>query len=43
MNNLTQTDWTNSGSPIIATNNTATASDIIGADHQRFYRVVLLP
>ena len=41
--NLTQPNWTNSGSPITATNTTAAASDIVGPDRQRFYRVALLP
>ena len=40
---LTQGTWTDSGSTIHATNTTATASDAIGSDSQRFYRVVLLP
>ena len=41
--NLAQPNWTNAGSPITATNTTASASETIGADRQRFYRVVLLP
>jgi len=41
--NLTQTNWRALGLPIAATNVTATGSDTIGADRQRFYRVVLLP
>jgi O-glycosyl hydrolase len=40
--NLAQNAWINSGSPIIATNSTATASEII-SNSQEFYRVVLLP
>ena len=40
---LTQTNWSNSGELITATNTTATASDVIGADRQRYYRVVLSP
>ena len=40
---LIQTNWTDLAAPITATNTTATASDIIGADRQRFYRVVLSP
>ena len=40
---LIQTNWTDLGNPITATNATATASDTIGPDRQRFYRVVLLP
>jgi uncharacterized repeat protein (TIGR03803 family) len=35
--------WTNSGPSITATNVTATGSDTIAADPQRFYRLVLLP
>jgi len=41
--NLTQTNWSNTGGLITATNSTASASDTIGADSQRFYRVVLSP
>ena len=41
--NLTQTNWVDFGDPVIATNSTASASDVIGPDRQRFYRVVLLP
>jgi uncharacterized repeat protein (TIGR03803 family) len=41
--NLGQADWINLGSPFTATNGTATASDTIGPDPQRLYRVVLLP
>jgi RHS repeat-associated protein len=41
--NLTQSSWNNSGSPTTATNSTAAASDAIGQDLERFYRVVLLP
>ena len=37
--NLTQPNWTDSVSPIVATNNTASASDSFGPDRQRFYRV----
>ena len=40
---VTQTNWTNAGGPVTATNTSATASDIIGPDRQRFYRVVLIP
>jgi len=40
---LTQTDWVNTSNPVIATNDTATASAVIGPDPQRFYRVQLLP
>jgi len=37
-----QTTWGDLGGPLIATNTTASASDVIGPDRQRFYRVVLL-
>ena len=40
---LAQTNWINLGSPFTATDGTATASDTIGPDAQRLYRVVLLP
>lgn len=40
--NLSPANWQNLGDPITATNVTATASDIIGPDPNRFYRVVLL-
>jgi alpha-tubulin suppressor-like RCC1 family protein len=40
--NLTQTNWTNLGAPISATNNIVTASDVAPADRYRFYRVVLM-
>jgi hypothetical protein len=40
---LTQTNWTNSGGPRTATNTTMTTSSNVGADAQRFYRVLLLP
>jgi uncharacterized repeat protein (TIGR03803 family) len=38
----TQSNWTNSGPPMTATNDTATASDVIGPDQRRFYRVAQL-
>jgi uncharacterized repeat protein (TIGR03803 family) len=41
--NLNQLTWSNLGGPITAANATATASDMIGPDPQRFYRVMLLP
>ncbi len=41
--NLTQTNWSNTGGLITATNSTASASDTIGAALQHFYRVVLSP
>jgi len=40
---ITQTNWNNLGSAFNATNTSATVSDIIAPDQQRFYRVVLLP
>jgi glucose/arabinose dehydrogenase/plastocyanin len=42
-NTLDQTDWTNWGPPLIATNSLMSSSDAIGPDPQRFYRVVPLP
>jgi hypothetical protein len=41
--NLTRTNWVNLGTAMIATNSTVSASDTLGPDPQRFYRVVLLP
>jgi uncharacterized repeat protein (TIGR03803 family) len=41
--NLTTAAWTNLGNLIIATNTVATASDPIGSNTRRFYRVILLP
>ncbi len=41
--NLGQTNWINVGSPCLATSGTASASEAIGPDPQRLYRVVLLP
>jgi hypothetical protein len=35
--------WTDLGSPVTATSNTATTADVVGADSQRFYRVRLWP
>ena len=43
LTDLTQTNWSSSGGLITATNSTSTASDTIGADRQRYYRVVLSP
>jgi hypothetical protein len=40
---LGQTNWINLGSPLTATDGTATDSDTIGPDPQRLYRVVLSP
>ena len=39
--NLLQTNWINLGSVITATNFTATATNLIGPDPQRFYRLQL--
>ena len=41
--NLIQTTWNSLGDPITATNGTITASDAIGPDPQRFYRVGVVP
>jgi uncharacterized repeat protein (TIGR03803 family) len=41
--NLSQTNWLYAGSPFKATNSFTTASDSVGSDPQRFYRVALLP
>jgi hypothetical protein len=40
--NLAQNAWTDLGSPIAATNSTASAFDAM-SNSQKFYRVVLLP
>jgi len=40
---LTSTNWSPLGDPVMATNTTASASDVIGPDRQRFYRILLLP
>jgi len=40
---LKQSNWSNLGNPLTATNVAATASDTIGSDPQRFYRVMALP
>lgn len=40
--NLGTTNWVNLGSAIVATNSTATISDPVGPDGQRYYRAVLL-
>jgi uncharacterized repeat protein (TIGR03803 family) len=40
---VTAPDWTNLGTSITATAATLTASDPIGANAQRYYRVVLVP
>ena len=41
--NLTAPNWQDLGSPVTATNNTVSASDAVGADGQRFYRVRSVP
>jgi Concanavalin A-like lectin/glucanases superfamily len=41
--NLAADDWKDLGLPITATNNTASASDTLGSDERRFYRVLLSP
>jgi uncharacterized repeat protein (TIGR03803 family) len=41
--NLSQNNWLNLGSPLPATNNAMTLSDPIGANPQRFYRILLVP
>jgi hypothetical protein len=41
--NLSQTNWSNLRSPILATNGTMSASDPTAPDRQRFYRITLLP
>jgi hypothetical protein len=38
--NLSQSAWSDLRGPITATNSTAAASDSIGPDRQRFYRVL---
>ena len=40
--NLASTKWINFGPRVTATSGTASASDFIGPDEERFYRVVLL-
>jgi hypothetical protein len=40
---LNQTNWNVLGSPVTATDSMLTASDTLGAQSQRFYRVMLLP
>jgi uncharacterized repeat protein (TIGR03803 family) len=41
--NLSTTNWFNLGSSITATGGIVTASDLLGGNSQRFYRVILLP
>ena len=40
---LNPPNWLDLGSPVTATKSTASASDLIGPDQRRFYRVALLP
>jgi hypothetical protein len=40
---LNSANWDNLSSSITATNGTLSASDFLGPDAQRYYRVVLLP
>jgi uncharacterized repeat protein (TIGR03803 family) len=40
---LSSTNWINLGASTLATNGSMSASDSVGTDLQRFYRVVLLP
>jgi hypothetical protein len=35
--------WTNLGDLVLATNGTATYSDVTAPDPQRFYRLILIP
>ena len=41
--NLNSTNWLNSGSPIVTSGGPVTASDPTGTDHQRFYRILVMP
>jgi uncharacterized repeat protein (TIGR03803 family) len=41
--NLSSGNWTNFGSAVTAANTTLGASDTIGSNSQKFYRVILLP
>ena len=41
--NLAQPGWLNLGAPIPGTNVFVTASDAVGANPQRFYRLSILP
>jgi uncharacterized repeat protein (TIGR03803 family) len=41
VSDLSSTNWTNLGNPILAPNAVMTTSDVIGSGSQRFYRVVL--
>jgi len=40
---LTQAAWTDLGAPIVATNTTCLATDAIGTNAQRFYRLGVQP
>jgi hypothetical protein len=37
---LSQTNWTDFGDRIVATNDSASASNVVGPEPRRFYRVV---
>jgi uncharacterized repeat protein (TIGR03803 family) len=41
--NLTQTNWSNLGGPVVATNGVGSQTDDAPVDPQRFYRVYLVP
>jgi hypothetical protein len=41
--NLNPSNWTNWGGAILASNATITVTNLIGLDHARFYRAVVLP
>ena len=40
---LASATWTNLGSPITATSGTISATDTLGPDQRRFYRVIVQP
>jgi len=40
---LTTTNWLNLGSPITATSNSVSTSDVLDSGQQRYYRVRLVP
>jgi len=40
---LTSTNWTNLGNTMTATNGSVSASDTLGPDKERFYRILLVP
>jgi hypothetical protein len=41
--NLVQTNWSDLGAPVTATNTTMSGSDAVGPEPQRSYRVITLP